>query len=297
MHSPLETIVRVVTWFRPLLVAALGAAASAALAAGPMPPEQAPQHVDVSAHEQPMDEKSYRDLLSAMVHFEPYRATHPDARLLFRIYQRKPGIDMTQLRAWIVDPEDRSRVELAVDADGSFTVPVLEAQRAHDAVVRTNMPDGMLTWMVEVKRGNDDSRHHLLGDLREACWLDVDYAHLGRTLKLPAFYLLDAAVSNVCLLRGIGWGAYADKPVFAVHLSAGQRHGALLADSIHGTKVSPFCPIADTCYTLRDRVYASPLNDSSWPDETSVDVVYTDDPDEPPATGGEATITSTRAIQ
>ena len=244
-----------------------------------------------------MEEKSYRDLLAAMKRFARYQSAHPDAKLRFRIYPRKEGADFSQLRAWIVDPEDRTRVEVPIEADGSFIVPVLEAQRAHDAVVRTNMPDGMLTWMVEVKRGNDDSRRHFLGDLREACWLDVDYAHLGRTLKPPAFYLLDAAVSNVCLLRGIGWGAYADKPVFAVHLSAGQRHGALLADSIHGTKVSPFCPIADTCYTLRDRVYASPLNDSSWPDETSVDVVYTDDPDEPPATGGETTITSTRAIQ
>jgi len=291
MHSPLEFFVR-----RPPRTALLAMAAAALVCAAARAAEpaldQAPQHVEVSAREQPMDEKSYRDLLAAMRRFEPYRTAHPDARLVFRIYQRKPGIDMTQLRAWILDPHDRSRVELAVAADGSFTVPVLEAQREHDAVVRTNMPDGMLTWLVEVKRGDDDGRHHLLGDLREACWLDVDYAHLGRTIKLPAFYVLDALASNICLLRGVGWGAIADKPVFSVHLSAGQRHAALLADSLHGPKRSPFCPISDVCDTLRDRVYSSPLNDSSWPDDTSVDVIYTDDPDEAPAVAAGSTALS-----
>jgi hypothetical protein len=236
----------------------------------------------VSAREQPMEQKPYRDLLAAMKKFEGYRALHPDARLRFRIYQRKEGVDLSQLRAWILDPEDRSRVDLDIAADGSFSVPVLEAQRQHDAVVRTNMPDGMLTWLVEVKRGDDDNRHHLLGDLREACLLDVDYAHLGRTIKPPAFYLIDAASSNVCLLRGVGWGAVADKPVFSVHLTAGERRGFLLSDQMHGSKVSPFCPIVDGCYVLRDRMYSSPLNDSSWPDETSVDVIYTDDPEDAP---------------
>ncbi len=281
MQSPSAFILRRRPRIAPLVLAALVLAGSAARATG-LVPDQAPQHVEVSAREQPMDEKSYRDLLSAMRHFEPYRAAHPDARLVFRIYQRKPGIDMSQLRAWILDPQDRSRVELPIAADGGFTVPVLEAQREHDAIVRTNMPDGMLAWMVEVKRGDDDGRHHLLGDLREACWLDVDYAHLGRTIKPPAYYVLDAIAGNVCLLRGVGWGAFADKPVFSVHLSAGERHAALLSDSLHGPRMSPFCPLSDACDSLRDRVYSSPLNDSSWPDETSVDVVYTDDPDEPP---------------
>ena len=242
-------------------------------------PTQAPQSVEVSAREQPMEEKSYRDLLAAMKRFEPYRALHPDAQLRFRVYQRKEGIDFSQLRMWILDPEDRSHVDLDISSDGSFAVPVLEAQRQHDAIVRSNMPDGMLTWMVEVRRGTDDGRHHLLGDLREACLLDVDYAHLGRTIKLPAFYVVDALADNVCLLRGVGWGAVADKRVFSVHLSAGSKRASLLSDRIHGPKMAPFCPIADGCYLLRDRMYSSPLNDSSWPDDTSVDVIYTDDPD------------------
>ena len=185
-----------------LLAAALFVAAPS-FAAEPAP-VQAPQSVEVSAREQPMEEKSYRDLLAAMNRFEGYRALHPDARLRFRIYQRKEGVDLSKLRAWILDPEDRSRVDLDIAADDSFSVPVLEAQRQHDAVVRTNMPDGMLTWLVEVRREDDDNRHHLLGDLREACLLDVDYAHLGRTIKPPAFYLIDAVSSNVCLLRGVG---------------------------------------------------------------------------------------------
>jgi hypothetical protein len=98
---------------------------------------------------------------------------------------------------------------------------------------------------------------------------------------MPAFYAMDALSGNVCLLRGVGWGAFAERPVFSVHLGVGARHEALFSDRLHGPKLSPFCPIADGCYLLRDRLYAAPLNDSSWPDETTVDVTYTDDPDEP----------------
>ena len=261
-----------------MLAAALLGAASCG-AAEPAP-EPEPQRVEVSAREQPMEEKSYRDLLAAMTRFEGYRALHPDAKLRFRIYPRKDTADLTQLRVWILDPQDRSRVDIDLAADDSFVVPVLEPQRQHDAIVRTNMPSGMLTWLVEVRRGGDDNRHHLLGDLREACLLDVDYAHLGRTIKPPLFYALDVVSSNVCLLHGVGWGAVADKPVFAVHLSAGERQASLLSDRLHGPKWSPFCPIVDGCGVLRDRMYSSPLNDASWPDETSIDVVYTDDPQE-----------------
>ena len=280
---PSSRLTPAILWPRFAFFAASLLLASACLAAEPEQTE-APQRVEVSAHEQPMEEKSYRDLLAAMKRFEGYRALHPEANLRFRIYQRKEGVDFSQLRVWILDPDDRSHVDLDIASDGSFTVPVLEAQRQHDAIVRTNMPDGMLTWMVEVRRGDDDNRHHLLGDLREACLLDVDYAHLGRTFKPPVFYVLDAVPGNVCLLRGIGWAQVADKPVFSVHLSAGDRNASLLSDRIHGTKLSPFCPIADSCYLLRDRMYSSPLNDSSWPDETSVDVIYTDDPEDAPAT-------------
>lgn len=229
-----------------------------------------------------MEQKSYRDLLAAMDRFEPYRGVHAGSQLRFRIYQRKEGVDFAQLRAWILDPEDGSRVELTIAADGSFTVPVLAAQRDHDAVVRTNMPDGMLAWAVEVKRAGDDERHHLLGDLREACLLDVDFAHLARGVKLPAFYALDAVAANICLVRGVEGGFYAEKPVFSVHLTSGNRHAALLSDRLHGALSPPvFNPLLDWPYLLRDRFFQSPLNDASWPDETAVDVIYTDDPDEP----------------
>jgi hypothetical protein len=237
------------------------------------------QRVDVTAHAPAMEQKSYRDLLAAMERFERYRTAHPDAQLRFRIYQRKEGIAFSELRVWLLDPEDGTRVELALEPDAAFRVPVLPTMREHDAIVRTNMPDGMLTWMVEVRRANDDERHHLLGDLREACLLDVDFAHLGRTIKLPAFYAMDAVADNVCTVRGSNWGAFAEKPVYAVHLSAGERRSALMSDQLHGPKTSPLCPMVDGCYLLRDRLYHSPLIDASWPDDTAVDVVYVTDPD------------------
>ncbi len=245
------------------------------------PPPSEPQKVEVTAREQPMEQKSYRDLLAAMKRFEPYQAAHPDARLRFRIWQRKDGVDLSQLRVWLYDPVDFHRVEPPLAADGSFTVPVLADLREHDAVVRTNMPEGTLAWMVSITRAGDDERHHVMGDLREACLLDVDFAHLARAIKPPAIYAIDAVSSNVCTVRGVDWGFYAERPVFSAHLSAGGRHAALLSDRLHGALALPvFHPLVDWSDLLRDRLYSPPLNDASWPDDATVDVVYVDDPDE-----------------
>jgi len=262
-------------------LAAVLLACAAAARAGDLPPSPEPQRVLVTAHEPAMEQKRYRDLLSAMTRFEPYRAAHPDASLRFRIYQRKEGVDFAQLRVWLRDPESGSRVEVALAPDGGFELPLLPELRDHDAEVRTNMPDGTLTWAVEVRRPGDDDRHHLLGDMREACLLDVDFAHLLRGIKPPAFWAMDAVASNICLVRGVSWGAFGGRAVFSVHLNAGDRHVALLSDNLHGALALPvFRPLLDFSYLLQDRCYVVPLNDASWPDETSVDLVYADDPDD-----------------
>ncbi len=259
---------------------ALFPVASRAASVADAPPSPEPQQVVVTAREPALEEKSYRDLLAAMTHFEPYRADHPDARLRFHIYQRKDGIDMSVLRAWMQDPQDGTRVALALAPDGSFTLPVLPKMRDDDAIVRTNMPDGTLAWLTEISRAGDDERHRLLGDLREQCLLDVRYAHTGRAIKTPLTLAMEAASDNVCLMRGVTWGAYSPQPLFSVHLAAGDRRAIALSDRLH-CQLSPalIIPLTDACYTQRDRVYASPLNDASWPDDTSVDLVYVDDVD------------------
>ena len=265
------------------LVGALltGAATGRAAEAPPSLPLSDPQQVQVSAREEPMEAKSYRDLLAAMTHFERYHAVHPDTQLRFRIYQRKEGGDFSQLRIWLRDPKDGSHVDVSLAPDGGFELPVLPAMREHDADVRTNMPDGTLTWQVEVKRPGDSDRHHLMGDMREACLLDIDFAHLLRGIKPRAFWAMDAVAPNICLVHGVSWGAFGERAVFSVHLNAGDRHVILLSDTLHGALVLPmFRPLLDCSYLLQDQCYVVPLNDASWPDETSVDFVYTDDPDD-----------------
>lgn len=88
-------------------VASRAASAAGAPAA---PSAFEPQQVVVTAREPALEEKSYRDILAAVTEFEHYHAAHPDAELRFHIFQRKEGIDMSQLRAWIQDPEDGTRV-------------------------------------------------------------------------------------------------------------------------------------------------------------------------------------------
>ena len=165
--------------------------------------------------------------------------------------------------------------------------------REHDAVVRSNRPDGSLAWSLEVTHEGDDAHERRLGDLREECRLDLYAAVLARGIKPPAFYAMKA-VMDICTSRLIGWGTYADHPVFAVHAQDGSRRQSLRGDLLHGGEQSimPLAPLLDWPYLLRDRTYFvhELMTDATWSDEAVLHFVFTDDPpdDAAPATDGAA---------
>jgi hypothetical protein len=252
--------------------------ALACVAAPAAEPEPEIQRVLVEAAHASLEEKPYRHLLEAMRMYEPYGRAHPDARLRFRVRQRKAEGDMAHLRLFILDIETGERVPLEVDADGRFTVPVIESMSRRNAVVRSNMPAGSLAWMVDVRRAGDDPRDLVLGDLREECRLDVGAAGLVRAYKTPAFYALQAT-TDVCTDRAVYWGAFSDKPLFAVHLRHGAREASLPLAALYGsTNPVGLDGLFDFAYLLRDCFFRVPWDAVTWPDDTRVHITYAEDP-------------------
>jgi len=247
------------------------------------PPAELPTVTVSGTSKRPdVEEHRYKDMLDAVTLFQKYSEAHPDAVLRFRIRQRKEmvGADMSQLVVYVIDPEDGTRVPIDLAPDGGFTLPSLPELRKRDAMVRTNMPPGSLAWHAQITRVGADPRDRVLGDLRMECRLDVYAADLHRKLKSPAYYALKSALPDICSNNPpLNWVAWSEKPLFAVHLRAGKRQKSLNErEGLHdGIGVPALYPLQDWPYLLKDYSYWAPLGDSSWPDDTTIHIIYTED--------------------
>jgi hypothetical protein len=269
-------------------IAALAAfAASIACAdAAPANPQAAPastadaQRVEIAADLPSVESRPYADLLQAMKDFDAWQATHPGTRLRFRVQARRDAAVAEGLKLWVADPVTRRRAEVALEPGGRFTLALSDEWREHGAVVRSNRPDGSLAWSVEVTHEGDGEHIRRLGDLRQECRLDLYAASLARGVKTPSFYAMKAA-TNLCASKLVGWMAYAERPVFAVHVQDGARRTSLRGDWLHGgdAAVVAFAPLLDWPHLLRDRsIWVTALMaDEGWSDEAVLHMVFTDD--------------------
>lgn len=268
-----------------LVASALLADANAGNLETPPEPDQ-PQHVEIAAQLPSHEEHAYADLLDAMTQFEAWRATHAGARLSFRVQARKDAAVMTGLRLTLFDPVTLQGLPVDVGPDGRFALPVSAMLRSHGAIVRANRTNGALAWSLQVTHDGDDPHERRLGDLREECHLDLYGATLIRGIKTPSFYALKA-VGNVCANRLVGYPAYADHPVFAVHVRDGERRGYLRGDLVHDGEVTvvPLAALYDWAYLLRDYSYFPHelMADSTWSDAAVLRLTFADDPADPPA--------------
>ena len=247
-----------------------------------------PQRVEIEAPLPSHEEHAYADLLEAMTQFEAWQATHPGARMSFQVRPRKDASVMHGLALTIDDPVGRTRTPVDVGPDGRFVLPVSATLQSHSAIVRANRTNGTLAWSLQVTHDGDDPHERRLGDLREECHLDLYAATLIRGVKTPSFYALKA-IGNVCANRLVGYPAYADHPVFAVHVRDGERRGYLRGDLVHDGEVTvvPLAALYDWAYLLRDYSYFPHelMADSTWPDAAVLHLTFADDPADPPVPG------------
>ena len=264
-----------------LLVASVSLEAARAGDRETAPVSDQPQRVEIEAPLPSHEEHAYADMLDAMTQFDSWQKTHPGTRMTFRVRARKDASVMDGFRLTIYDPVSHQRTPVNVAPDGRFLLPVSAILQSHSATVRANRTDGTLAWSLQVTHDGDDTHERRLGDIREECQLDLYAATLARGIKTPSFYALKAA-SNACASRLVGWVAYADHPVFAVHVRDGERLGYLRGDLVHGgeSTVVPLAALFDWAYVLRDYTYFTHelMADSTWSDDTVLRLTFADEP-------------------
>jgi hypothetical protein len=228
--------------------------------------------VTISALRDPVD-KSYRKMVKGMALFDELHAMAPGASLRYRLLPRRPDTDMRGIAVSVVG--DSFERPLRVAADGTFTLAFDKRAVEEDASVRPNRKVDTMTWRADIRTPGLPPDTRRLGDLRLECRVGME---AGLVSQYPSLFdrFMDRlfGAADFCAQTEPPYLFFADRPLFAVTLVAGERRETLSIGELYAGMVYGRAPTKDLrycdCSALLDRAYFVPLGDRSWPDDTLV---------------------------
>ena len=225
-------------------------------------------------------EKAYRRMIRGMDYFEAHRALAPAAALRFRLYPRARGTAMAGISLDVVGTTADFPVELA--PDNTFTLPRDPKALEENAQVVPNRKARSMTWRADIRTPGLPPDSRRLGDLRLECRVGMEAGLVSGTDSVLG-RLVSAVMDSpdYCGRKNPRYLFFADRPLFSVTLVAGTRREVLPVNKLYaGASDDPALkdelPDCD-CEALVDRTYFAPLEDSSWPDDTRVELSYMED--------------------
>ncbi len=265
-------------WLAASLIA-FGAASAPAAASAALPAAAAAAIpvVVVPYVRDPVD-KSYRKMIKGMDRFAREHALAPAATLRFRLLPRLPNANMSGISLRVAG--DTVSLPVQVAPDNSFVIERnAQALREDAAVVADRRTDSM-TWRAWVQTPGLAPGTRRLGDLRLECKVGMDAGLISNTS--PLFAWLTNMLTDTDQVCGSPDGNYlffADRPVFAVTLRAGEHSMVLPFKMMYagGAQTPDSLPFCD-CQVLLERSFYAPIWDRRWPDDTIVEFDYMDGP-------------------
>lgn len=235
--------------------------------------------ISAKANRDPV-EKSYRKMLRGMDLFEKEHGTAPNASLRFKLLPRKRETNMRNIDLEVIGTTVDFPVPVATDH--TFTL-VRNPQAVYEnAQVVPDRKAQSMTWRTEIRTPGLPVNTRRLGDLRLECRVGME-AGLVSSSGTLASWLVGAVLDTpaYCDKPAPLYLFFADKPLFSVTLSDGERTEVLAIDKLYAAasdnpKLDAELPDCD-CEILVDRTYFLPLGDRSWPDNTQVVFEFMDD--------------------
>ena len=233
--------------------------------------------ISAQANRDPV-EKSYRQMLRGVELFEQRRAAlAPDSTLRFKLLPRRPTTDMSNVEIDVIGKTDSFSVP--VSPDHTFTLERNGKMLAENAQVTPNRKSGSMTWRTEIRSAGVPAGMRRLGDLRLECEVGMEAGVVSnsRTIVGQIANLL-TDTSAYCRSKDQLYLFFAERPIFAVTLAAGNRREVLGVDRLYASASDdswlkndlPYCD----CEVMLDRTYFLPLADPRWPDDTQVEFEY-----------------------
>lgn len=235
-----------------------------------------PATVKVQSTRDPVD-KSYRKMIKGMERFARERALAPAAPLRFQLLPRLPTVDMRGITLRVAG--DTVSVPVEVAPDNSFVLPRNEVALREDAAVVATRKTTSMTWRAQIITPGLPAGARRLGDMRLECLVGVEAGLVSNSS--PLFGWISNALTTpeqVCNSPNGNYLFFAERPVFAVRLRAGERIETLPFDMLYagGEQSKTDLQFCD-CQVMLDRTFYAPIWDKSWPDDTLVEFEYMED--------------------
>lgn len=256
--------------FRVILALACLAGAAQAQSAGQ------PATVTVRSTLDPVD-KSYRKMIKGMERFAREHALAPDAPLRFQLLPRLPTVNMNGITLRVAG--DSVSVPVPVAPDNSFVLPRSEAALRENAAVVANRKTTSMTWRARIITPGLPAGTRRLGDMRLECLVGVEAGLVSNSS--PLFRWINEALTSpeqVCNSPNGNYLFFAERPIFAVRLRAGERVETLPFNMLYagGEQTRADLEYCD-CQVMLDRTFYAPIWDKSWPDDTLVEFEFMED--------------------
>ena len=224
--------------------------------------------------------KSYRKMVEGAKLFEEKRHLAPAAELRFKLLPRKEDVSLDGVRLKV--EAESVAIPLKVAPDHTFALQVDRAALSKDARVIPNRKAGTMTWRADVRTPGLPPNVRRLGDLRLECEVGMK-AGLISNYPRGFFGWLEGLLGgspDYCRRAAPRYLFFAEQPLFGVTLVDGPRREALSVDMLYGGAARDPDWKADRhcdCEALFDHAYFVPLGDTSWPDDTRVELEHMDD--------------------
>jgi hypothetical protein len=221
--------------------------------------------------------KSYRKMVEGAQLFQARKHLAPAAELRFKLIPRTTSAKMEGVELAVEG--DNVVIPLKVGADQTFALEQSRAALRDNAQVMPNRKAGTLTWRADVRTPGLPPHVRRLGDLRLECEVGMK-AGLISNYPTGFFGWLEETFGkgpDYCRRAAPRYLFFADRPIWTVTLVDGDRREILSVDMLYGGasrdpqwKDDKHCD----CAVLFDRAYFAPLGDTSWPDDTRVEIDY-----------------------
>ncbi|MES2148766.1 MAG: hypothetical protein V4508_03140 [Pseudomonadota bacterium] len=204
------------------------------------------------------DLKRYRVMLAGLDAFDEYHTLAPAAtQLRFKLRPRtgSPAADMENLALRIAG--DTSSIEVAVAADGIFTLPRSETAEDKDADLVLNKKHGGYRWRPDIHSDGVPDGMRRLGDVRLECKVLIAIAkkEMGFATRTMINGLM--LTTDWCTNKEIKMPGMSTRPVVSATLVDGERRLALKIEN-------------------DGKEYLVPVSDKSYSDDALIELQFVD---------------------
>ena len=233
--------------------------------------------IEINALREPVD-KSYRKMVKGMDMFEQMHGLAPQASLRYKLLPRKRETSLEGLTLHVV--ADRLDIPVTVGRDNTFALPRDRKAVDLDALVRSERRAGSLTWRVDVRTPGVPADTRRLGDLRLECLVGKESGLVSEYPGLVGWFIRLENPRTFCKDPRQRYLFFAERPLFGVTLVSGSRREPISIKALYAGNTPKGDMQYCDCSVLADRAYVLPLGETSWPDDTRVELEYMDGPGE-----------------